>query len=318
MGSARSMTAAEWGLLGFLSLLWSGSFLFNAVAVAELPPLTLVLCRVALAALALLLVARAAGLAVPRTGAAWLAFATMGLLNNVIPFSLIVWSQTRITGGLASVLNATAPLWTVLLAHWLTRDERLTAGRLGGVVLGLVGVAVMVGPAALSGLGGDMLPQLAVLAAAVLYALSGIYARRFHGLPPLVTAASQLAAASLMLLPLALVVDRPWTLPLPGPATLGAVAGLAFLSTALAYVIFFRILLRAGATNILLVTLLIPPTTMLLGHLVLGEPIVGRQLLATALIGLGLAAIDGRPLARVRDLLAPGRADHPARHPQQR
>jgi drug/metabolite transporter (DMT)-like permease len=299
MAAARTMSATEWALLAVLSVLWGGSFLFVAVAVAELPPLTLVLARVALAALALQLVAVVTGQHRAIQGR-WPAFAGMGLLNNVIPFSLIFWSQTRITGGLASVLNATAPLWTVLLAHWLTRDERLTAGRLAGVLVGLVGVAVMVGPSALTGLGGDLLSQLAVLVAALSYAFSGIYGCRFKGLPPLVTAARQLTSSAVMMLPIALIADRPWLLKAPSSTAMAAVLALALLSTAAAYVIFFRILLKAGATNILLVTFLIPPSAMLLGHVFLAEPVEPRQLAAMALIGLGLAAIDGRPLARLR------------------
>jgi drug/metabolite transporter (DMT)-like permease len=298
---ARAMTPREWALLVALSVLWGGSFFFIAVAVRELPPVTLVLARVALAAIALHLVVRATGHRLPTAAASWRRFAAMGLLNNVLPFTLIVWAQTRIPGGLASILNATTPLWGVLLAHFLAGDERLTPARLAGVLAGLAGVAALVGPGALAG-GLDashLAAEAAVLLAALLYALSGVYARRFRGLPAPVTAAGQLTAAALMLLPLALLVDRPWTLPAPGAATWAAVAALALLSTALAYVLFFRILATAGATNLLLVTLLIPVSALLLGAAFLGEAVEGRHLLGMALIGLGLAAIDGRPLRRL-------------------
>jgi drug/metabolite transporter (DMT)-like permease len=224
----------------------------------------------------------------------------MGGLNNLIPFSLIFWGQTQIEGGLASILNATTPLWTVLAAHLLTRDEKLTANRLGGVGLGLVGAVIVIGPGSLTRLGLDALAQLAVVGAAVSYAFAGIYGRRFKGRPPLVIAAGQLTASTVMMLPVALIVDRPWMLPAPGPATWGAVVGLAILSTAVAYVIYFRILATAGATNLLLVTFLIPVSAILLTATFLGERLDPGHFAGMALIGLGLTAIDGRPLRRLR------------------
>ena len=301
----RSMAPGEWALLLVLSVLWGGSFFFNQVAVAALPTLTVVAARVAVAALVLLAAMRMLGVAVPRGGGVLRALLVMGLLNNALPFTLIVWGQSHITSGVAAILNASTPLFTVLFAHWLTA-ERLTVGRLAGVLLGLGGVAVMVG----GGLGGQRGAELACLAAAISYALAGLYGRRFRtlGVPPLATAAGQVAASSLVLVPLALVVDRPWTLAAPGVAPIAALLGVALLSTALAYVVYFRLLASAGATNLLLVTLLIPVTAILLGVALLGEALLPRHLGGMALIGLGLAAIDGRPL---RWLSAPaaGRAD---------
>ena len=292
----RSMGPREWLLLLGLSLLWGGSFFFSAVALRALPPFTIVTLRVGLAAACLLVVLRLAGLAMPRDRAAWQAFLGMGLLNNAIPFSLIVWSQTHIASGLAAILNATTPLATVLVAHFCTRDERLTANRLAGVVVGLVGVTVMIGPALLAGLGSDVLAQLACLAAAVSYACAGVFGRRFRrmGIAPLQTAAGQVLASTALLLPMALLVDRPWTLAMPGLPAWAAVLGLALLSTALAYVLYFRILATAGATNLLLVTFLIPVSAIVLGVLVLGERLAPTQLAGMALIAAGLAAIDGR------------------------
>lgn len=293
----KTMGVHEWLLLLTLSVLWGGSFFFNAVALADLPPLTVVLARVGLAAGVLWLVIGLAGQR-PRVGMSLcLAFLAMGVLNNVIPFTLIVWGQTRIGSGLAAILNATTPLFTVVLAHWLTHDERMTPARIAGVVCGLAGVAVMIGPQALERLGLDVLAQLAVVGAAIAYAFAGIFGRRFTGTPPLVTAAGQLSASALVMLPMVLVVDRPMGLAMPSPTTWGALLGLAVLSTALAYVIYFRILARAGATNLLLVTFLIPVSALLLGIGVLGEVLRPRELAGMALIGLGLAAIDGRPLA---------------------
>jgi len=230
----------------------------------------------------------------------WGRFAVMGLINNLIPFSLIFYGQTQIPSGLAAILNATTPLWTVLLAHWLTRDERLTPNRLAGVLIGFVGVVILLGPELLGGLGVQALAQLAVVGAAVSYAFAGIFGKGFRGIPPLVTATGQVTATAAMMLPLALLVDRTWALPAPTLVTWGALLGLALLSTALAYGIYFRLLATAGATNLLLVTFLIPVSALLLGTLILDERLAPGDFVGMAAIGLGLTAIDGRLLRRLR------------------
>lgn len=294
----RVMTPLEWGLLLALSVLWGGSFFFAAVALAELPPLTIVIGRTAIAGLALFAAMHIMGLKMPRDAAVWAMFLGMGLLNNVMPFSLIVWAQTQITSGLASILNAATPLTTVLVAHVLTHDERMTPNRIAGVLVGLAGVAWMIGGDAMSGAGSGILAQIAVLAAGLSYSLAGIYGRGFarRAIPPVVTAAGQCIASTAILLPLVLLIDRPWTLALPGPQTLAAVAALGLVSTALGYAIFFRILATAGATNIMLVTFLIPVSAVLLDALVLGERLEARQFVGMLTIGAGLALIDGRVL----------------------
>ena len=294
--TVRPMTALEWLLLLSLSVLWGGSFFFNGVAVAELPTFTVVVARVVLAAVILHTVLRVLGQSMPRGRAVWRAFFGMGVLNNVVPFTLIVWGQSHIASGVASILNATTPLFTVLVAHALTADETLTPGRIAGVVLGLIGVAVMVGEAAITSLGVDVLAQLACLMAALSYAFAGIYGRRFKamGVTPIATATGQVTASSALLLPIMLLVDQPWTLPMPSMTAILALIGVAALSTALAYILYFRILATAGATNLLLVTFLIPVSAILLGVLVLGETLGAKHLIGMALIGLGLAAIDGR------------------------
>jgi drug/metabolite transporter (DMT)-like permease len=291
-----SMGAIEWLLLITLSLLWGGAFFCSEVALEEVRPFTLVLGRVGFAAIVLLGVVYLSGQRMPRGWVAWAPFLAMGALNNLIPFSLIVWGQTEITGGLASILNATTPLFTVLLAHFLTRDERITPSRLAGLALGIAGVVVMIGPAALRGLGVHLLAQIAVLGAALSYAFAGIYGRRFRGQPPLVTAAGQVSASTLMMLPIALLLDRPWTGPLPSVPAWAAILGIAILGTALAYILYFRILAAAGATNLLLVTFLIPVSAVLLGAAILGERLDPEHFSGMTLIGLGLAAIDGRLL----------------------
>ena len=287
------MTAAEWALLVGLSVLWGGSFLFVGVAVAELPPLSIVVARVALGAAALLVALRFMGVALPRERRVWVAFLGMGVLNNAIPFTLIAWGQGHIASGVASIFNATTPLFTVVVAHWLTADERMSARKLVGVAIGFGGVAVMIGGAALRTLGVDVLAQLAVLAAAISYAFAGVYGRRFKamGVAPAATAAGMLAVSTLLLLPAMLIVDRPWTLPAPSAATVAALLGLALISTALAYILYFRLLASAGATNLLLVTFLIPVSAILLGATLLGERLAPRHFLGMALIGCGLAAI---------------------------
>ena len=298
----RAMTPLEWTLLLTLSLLWGGSFFFVGVAVKELPPLTIVVLRVGLAALALHAVTRIMRLGVPATRDAWSAFFAMGLLNNVIPFGLIVWGQTHIASGVAAILSATTPLFTAVVAHLLTADEKLTAGRLLGVVVGFVGVAFMIGGAALHALDHGVLAQIAILGAALSYAFAGVFGRRFRamGIAPIASATGQVTASTILLAPAALLVDRPWMLPWPSAQALAAVAGLALVSTALAYVLFFRILATAGALNAALVTFLIPVSAALLGVLVLGETLQPRHLAGMALIWIGLAAVDGRPWRALR------------------
>jgi len=298
------MTIGSWLALLVLSLLWGGSFFFTGVAVKELPPLTIVISRVALAALALQLVAWLSGHRMPRSPRIWFALAGMALLNNLLPFTLIVWGQTHIASGLASILNATTPLFAIVIAHLATRDERLTLLRLTGVVIGFGGVVIVIGPAALSGWGVSVLAQLAILGAAFSYACAGVFGRRFAawGITPLVAAAGQVTVSALVMLPVALWVDRPWQLSVPGLEIWGAVAGLAFLSTALAYVLYFRILASAGATNILLVTFLIPVSAILLGALFLNEQLATQHFVGIGVIGLALAVIDGRWFKRRRSI----------------
>lgn len=304
----HTMSALEWSMLLALTMLWGGSFFFNGVAVKELPTFTVVVGRVALAAVVLYAVSRAMGHKIPHSRRLWAAFFAMGLLNNVVPFSLIVWGQSHIGSGLASILNATTPLFTVIIAHWCTSDERMTPGRLTGVMIGFAGVAVMIGSDLIGMLGPDMslgfVAQCACLAAAISYGFAGVYGRRFRdmGLTPLSTATGQVVASSVILVPVMLVVDQPWTLPMPSFAAISALCAVAILSTALAYILYFRILATAGATNLLLVTFLMPVCAIFLGILFLDEILLTKHLVGMALIGMGLIAIDGRPLRYFRAL----------------
>jgi drug/metabolite transporter (DMT)-like permease len=288
------MTAKEWGLLLALSALWGGSFFFFKVLVAEYPPFTVVLGRVGLAAVFLNLWLWARGDAMPREPRLWGAFLVMGLLNNVAPFSLIVFGEARISSGLASILNATTPIAGVLVAHVFTTNEKLSGAKAAGVLFGFAGVATLLGPGALAGLGDDLLGEAACLLGALSYAFAGVYGRRFRGVAPIKVATGQITASALVLLPLTALTDRPWTLAPPSAQALGAFIGIALFCTALAYILYFRILATAGATNLLLVTFLLPVSAMALGAVFLGETLSGRALAGLALIGLGLAAIDGR------------------------
>lgn len=293
-----SMTPTEWALLGLLSLLWGSSFFFIRVSVLELPPLVVVLLRVGLAALVLNLLLALRGKTLPRSATLWRAFLVMGLINNALPFTLIVWGEAHIGSGLAAILNATTPMFTAAVAHAFTRDEKLTHGRVTGILIGLAGVAVMIGPSAFAPGHGVLLAQLAILGAATSYAFGTVFGRRFRtlGLSPLVAAAGQVTASSLILLPLTFAIDHPLALPMPSWPAIGAVFGLGVLSTALAFILYFRILATAGATNVSLVTLLVPVTAILLGTSLLGEHLGRVQILGMGLILLGLVVIDGRLL----------------------
>ena len=309
----RHMSPRDWGLLVALSVLWGMTFFFAKIALPEIAPVTLVLGRVLLGALALLAYLRLAGVALPAARPAWIAFFGMGLLNNVAPFSLIFLGQSlmprEIAASLASILNATTPLFAMVIAHVMTRDDRLTGARIAGVLLGMAGVAVMIAPRlAGSGPGGDTLLAgvACCLLAAAVYGFSALYARRFAGMgiAPLQIAFGQLAASSAMMLPIAAFIDRPWTMAMPSQPALMAWAGLALLSTALAYVLFFNILATAGATNLMLVTFLVPVSAILLSTGLLGERLGPAHLAGMALIGLGLAVLDGRPLGWARGRVA--------------
>lgn len=300
MQKQNTMSALDWSLLATLSLLWGGSFFFTSIAVKGLPPFTLVFLRVFGAALILHIFLLARGKRMPGSSKIWLAFFMMGLLNNLVPFSLIVWGQTHIASGLAAILNATTPLSTAVVAHFLTSDERMLPNKLAGVLVGFSGVAIMIGPSLLAGISGNVLAEGAILAAALSYAFAGVFGKRFKtmGVEPIQTATGQLTTAAVMALPLAFFVDSPLSLPIPGMNIWLAVAGYIVLSTALAYIIYFRLLASAGATNLALVTFLIPVSAILLGVLFLGEVLETKHVLGMLLIGAGLALIDGRILRR--------------------
>ncbi len=299
------MTLATWGLLALLGLIWGGSFFFARIAIQHVPAFTLVLLRVALAALALHIYIFGRFDIYRELAARWPQFLLLGLINNAIPHTFIFLGQTQIGAGLAAILNATTPVWTVLIANAMTQDEKLSLAKIAGCLLGLAGTAVLIGPSALPGLtaSGSDIPLWALLfpvVAAVSYGFAATYGKRFRGLAPPVTAAGQLTASSLIMLPLSLVIDKPWTLAMPPMTSVLAVLALALISTAYGYILFFRIMSRAGATNTSLVTLLVPPSAILLGFLFLGETLEPTDIAGMLLIAAGLVVLDGRILRNRR------------------
>ncbi len=302
----QTMGAREWALLLALVALWSVTFFFNAVLLREIPILTLAWARVAIAAIVLLLFMAATRQAMPNDLKRWWALMVVGLLNNVVPFTLVIWAQSHIPSGLASILNATTPLSTVLVCHFLTADEKLSLNRGLGVLIGFTGVVLLIGPDALGSVGGNVVAQLACLAAGISYSFAGVWGRRFRhlGITTMQAATGQLVCSSLVLLPFVLVFDQPWALPMPGLLTWSALLAYGVLGTALGYVLYFRILASSGATNILLVTFLNPVGAILLGTLALSEPLRWEHLVAMLLIGAGLAVLDGRPVKAIRKAAA--------------
>lgn len=297
------MTRRDWAILLTLALIWGAAFFFIKVAVTHVAPLTYVWLRLTIAAVALLAWMRWRGEKLVLPLGVWAAILVLAMLNNVVPFILFGWAQQHIASGLASILNATTPIWGVVVAHLATSDERMTPAKLIGVVMGFAGVATMIGPDLLAS-GGSFLPQLACIFASLCYALAGVWARRFKPMKiaPLQVATAQLLVGAMVMAPISLTVGQPWLGGGPSLMALGAIAALALVCTAFAYVLYFKLIDSAGATNATLVTLLVPPIAILLGALFLGEMLTGGQFLGLAFIALGLAVIDGRLVARARKL----------------
>ena len=291
----RRLTLTNWGLLFLLALIWGGSFTANHVALAQWPVASVVAFRVSLAAAVLWAYIAATGLAVPKGWRFRRDALILGIFNNVVPFSLIVWGQTHIPSGLAGILNSSTALFSVLVASLAFPDERLGLRRLTGVLVGLAGVAVVIGPDALTHLDLTSLGQLAVLGAGLSYALSAAYGRHaLKGVRPEVGAAAMLTASALIMLPASLILDG--LPPIPTKETLTALLYLALLASAVAYRLFYTILQAAGAGNLGLVTLLLAPIAVLLGATFFGEALPPAAFLGLALLTLGMAVIDGRPL----------------------
>lgn len=294
----QSMGLAEWAMLITLSMIWGGSFFFNRIAVSELPVFTIVALRVGIAACILWLIVLATRTPLPGDRKTYQRLFLLGFVNSVIPFSLIVWGQTRIGSGPASILNATTPFFTIIVANAFLADERLTWQKFTGVIIGIAGVAAMIGVSAFEDAADDVIAELALIGASIAYAFGTTFARQFRQLPPLIVATGQITSAALIITPIAIIADQAWTLPLPRTEVMLSVASLAALCTAFAYLLYFRILRSAGATNVALVTFLVPVSAILLGILFLGEHLELRHLTGMAAISAGLALIDGRLIRR--------------------
>lgn len=291
------MGTKEWLLLMVLSILWGGSFLFVEIAVKQIKPFTLVFARVSLASFVLLLIIYLTGRKMPSSPFLWLSFLILGVFNNLIPFSLIAWGQTRIDSSLAAILNATTPIFSVVLAHFLTREERMNFNRIVGVLCGWLGVIILIGIKAFKTMDIEFLSQIAILIASCSYALAAIFGRRFKDMDSIIVAAGMLCCSSIMLLPLSLIFDHPWQMQI-SIKTLACVISLSVVSTAFAYLIYFYILAKSGATNILLVTFLIPVSAIFLGMTILNEQLRYSDFAGMLLIFIGLIIIDGRLIGK--------------------
>ena len=282
-----------------LALLWGGSYFWSALALRGLPPFTVVAIRLLIGTVLLIAYVRARGQSLALPLSLWRDMFIMGFLNLFLPFCLVTYGQTQIASGLAAIFNATAPLFAVVVTHFATRDERLTVPKFTGVLLGIAGVTVMVGVDALRGLGLQVLAQIAVLGGAMSYGLAAVFARRFRNHPSMVIATGQITGAAVMSLPVALIVDQPWSLPMPAALPLFAVVALGVLSTAITPLLYFAILKAVSTTNAIVVTFLVPVSALLLGIIFLDEAFTAQQAAGILLIGLGLAAIDGRPAGMI-------------------
>ncbi len=294
--AALRMGWHEWLMLCLCAMLWGSAYVFNAIAIKELPHLTITLARLVIASVFLQIVLRLSGLSLPRGWSTWAAFFMMTLLSNIVPYLLVLRGQMGTTSGLAAVLTATTPLFTILLAHVFTHDERLSANKFLGVLVGIAGVAVVVGFDAWSGASASFIAKSALVGASLLYAIGSIYAKRFSGMPPLVIATSIMTTGAIVSLPLSLYFDRPWTLPVPSVQAWVAVLCTGIFGSALAAISYFRLFTVAGATNAMLVTLLLPITPIIGGALYLGERLAPREIAGGAVIMLALIIIDGRVL----------------------
>lgn len=310
-----TLSSKAWGLMILLWFCWGGSFFYGHIALTAVPPVTMVFCRVFIGFLFLLPILYLWRVQIPRGAKVWRGMAIMAIFNTALPFSLIAFGLTRVSSSLGGILNATVPMWTAALAHFATRDEKLTVPKAVGIVTSLLGVVILIGmkdsmvapviaghsPPEASPLW-DGFAKLAFVAATACYAISGVYGKRFKtmGVEPIFAATAQLLIASVILLPLMIFIDRPWQLPRPSMAAVASLLALGIIATGLAYILYYRILAMAGATNVALVTYLVPVSATLLGVLVLGESFSGFTMVGIGIIALGLIILDGRVIQGLR------------------
>ncbi len=289
------MSSANLFLLFLLATLWGPSFLFIKVAVAEIPPLTMVTVRVGLAALLLYLFLRFRGGRLPGLGGLWLHFAALGLLAHAIPFTLISWGEIYVDSAVAAILNGTTPLFTILIAHYALAEERMSWSKVGGMLLGFQGLLFLVWPTIASGFQASTGGILAVTLASFSYGLAMVYARKFlRTLPSLVAPTTQLILATIYMIPLALYFEHPFSLSWPSLPAVGSLVALAVIGTALAFVVYYRIIEVAGATYLSMVTYLLPVFGVILGVLILNEQLTWNAYVGCGLILSGVVVVNGR------------------------
>lgn len=308
MQPSRPMSLGDWAMLALCAIFWGSAYTFNKITIAEMPVLTVTGVRLVIAASFLYLLARLNGVVIPKPGAAWRPFFVFTLFSNVFPFLLVLYGQRSTASGLAAVLGATTPLFLIILAHYFTHDERIIPRKLLGVIVGLAGVAIVVGPAALEGWNESVEGKLALVFAALLYAVGAVYSKRLATHPPLVISTLQMTCGAVLIVPVMLFVDQPWTIARPSNFAIGSLVATAIFSSALASYTYFRVFRRAGAVNAMLVTLLVPITPLIIGAIAFGERLLFREAIGGLVIGLALVIVDGRlPRAIWRRMSGRGR-----------
>jgi drug/metabolite transporter (DMT)-like permease len=290
MATTRKNIALDLALLLALATLWGASYTLIKIGVATIPPITFIAARTLIAGAILLAILRMRGMKLPRDTATWRKFMFQACLNSVIPFTMIAWAELSVDAGLATILNSTSPIFTFLLTVFLTQHEPVTPRKLFGVVAGIIGTCLIVGVEALNGLGRDLWAQLAIVAATVSYACAAIFGRGFKGLDPMMPAAGSLVCGAVILLPISLLVDRPWLL-MPSGASMMALLGLSVFSTALAFVIYFRLLHTLGSVGTTSQAYLRVPIGVAIAVLFLGETLTSAILAGLVFVIVGVAAM---------------------------
>jgi drug/metabolite transporter (DMT)-like permease len=280
----------ELALLLALATVWGASYTFIKIGVATIPPVTLIAARTLIAGCILLAIIRSRGLSLPRDPAVWRRFLIQACLNSVIPFTLIAWAEQTVDAGLATILNSTSPIFAFLLTVVMTRHEPVSARKLFGVAAGVCGICLIIGVQALDGLGRELWAQFAIVAATVCYAVAAIFGRSFKGLDPIMPAAGSLLCGAAILVPISLFADRPWTLA-PSPQSVAALLGLSVISTALAFVIYFRLVHTLGSVGTTAQAYLRVPIGVAIGVVFLGETLTSTAWVGLLCVIIGVAAM---------------------------
>jgi drug/metabolite transporter (DMT)-like permease len=301
MSAAPKLDGTSWAMIGTMALLWGSAFFLIEIGLQSFAPNTLVFLRLAIVAPFMMITLHFMKERLPRDLASWRQLFILGALNAALPFILFFWGQAKLdNSGYASVLNATTPLWGVIVAHFLTDDEKATRLRIAGVIVGMAGIVVMVGPSAMGGMSANLFAQIACMLSTVFYSFAAIYGRKLgqSTMTPMAVATGQVIGAAIIMLPIMLYFDRPWLRPMPTQDALLATLALAVPATALPYLLYFKTIDRAGALNAMLVAFIMPVVAIAMGIAFLGETLTNGQIAGTLLIALGLVTLDGRIFTR--------------------